>query len=48
MLVVVSDHGMTQDGNHGGGSLNETETIIFGYVKNTQGFVDLGKNLKRI
>lgn len=39
---------MTSDGNHGGGSSNETETIIFGYVKNTNGFVNLNNNLKKI
>jgi len=41
VLIVVSDHGMTSDGNHGGSSQNETETIIFGYLKNGSSFVKL-------
>jgi phosphatidylinositol glycan class O len=38
---------MTSDGNHGGGSPNETETIIFGYIKNGNGFVKLDKEFKK-
>ena len=33
MLVVVGDHGMKQDGNHGGGSKEEIETVLFTYSK---------------
>ena len=48
VLIIASDHGMTSDGNHGGGSPNETETIIFGYIKNSLGFVNLNDTLKNI
>ena len=32
-LVVFGDHGMTDSGNHGGGSENEMRTVIFAYQK---------------
>lgn len=32
-LVLFGDHGMTDDGNHGGGSINELKSIIFAYNK---------------
>lgn len=31
LLIVIGDHGMTQTGNHGGDSKEETETVIFFY-----------------
>ena len=33
LLLVVSDHGMTEDGNHGGATSSETDTLIYGYLK---------------
>ena len=33
VLLVYGDHGMTNDGNHGGGSDNELKTVLFGYSK---------------
>jgi len=30
-LIVFGDHGMTQDGNHGGGSLLELSTVLFAF-----------------
>ncbi|EGR33902.1 hypothetical protein IMG5_031830 [Ichthyophthirius multifiliis] len=33
LFILLSDHGMTDDGNHGGDSKIETESIIFGYKK---------------
>ena len=33
MLFVVGDHGMKSDGNHGGSSKEEIETILFAYSK---------------
>ena len=36
VLVLYGDHGMTNDGNHGGGSPNELRTMLFAYTK--QGF----------
>lgn len=32
-LIVVSDHGMTAEGNHGGSSTEEVDTVLFGYNK---------------
>ena len=31
--MVIGDHGMNEQGNHGGGTEQETNTIIFGYSK---------------
>ena len=31
MLIVFGDHGMTEDGNHGGGSELELRTVFFAY-----------------
>ena len=36
MLLVFGDHGMTDDGNHGGATLQELKSVIFAYHK--QGF----------
>jgi phosphatidylinositol glycan class O len=30
-LLIFGDHGMTEDGNHGGDSLLELSTVIFAY-----------------
>jgi phosphatidylinositol glycan class O len=32
-LLVFGDHGMTDDGNHGGGTENELKSILFAYNK---------------
>lgn len=32
-LIVYGDHGMTDDGNHGGGSELELRTVFFAYQK---------------
>lgn len=32
-LLVFGDHGMTDDGNHGGGSNNELRSVLFAYSK---------------
>ena len=34
VLIVVGDHGMTSDGNHGGCSPDETNSVIWAYRKN--------------
>ena len=36
VLIVFGDHGMTDDGNHGGGTENELKSVVFSYCK--QGF----------
>lgn len=33
ILLIVGDHGMKDDGNHGGGSREEIETVFFAYSK---------------
>lgn len=33
MLLVMGDHGMTATGDHGGGSEDETEALLFAYSK---------------
>jgi phosphatidylinositol glycan class O len=33
VLMVYGDHGMTDDGNHGGGTPNEMKTVLFAYTK---------------
>lgn len=33
ILFVMGDHGMTNDGNHGGASEHETNTVIWAYTK---------------
>jgi phosphatidylinositol glycan class O len=32
-LILFGDHGMTEDGNHGGGSDLELRTVFFAYQK---------------
>ena len=34
ILIVVGDHGMTEEGTHGGNSTEETNTVIWAYRKN--------------
>ncbi len=38
MFLVTGDHGMREDGNHGGTSKVEVETLLFGYFKGGQLF----------
>ena len=33
VLIVCGDHGMTDDGNHGGASKNELRSVLFSYHK---------------
>ena len=33
ILLIYGDHGMTNDGNHGGATFNEMRTVLFGYTK---------------
>lgn len=33
VLMVVSDHGMTHSGNHGGSTPDEVDTVLFAYSK---------------
>lgn len=33
ILVLYGDHGMTTDGNHGGGTANEIRSALFAYSK---------------
>lgn len=33
VLLIFGDHGMTDDGNHGGATLQELKSIIFAYHK---------------
>ena len=33
MFLVTGDHGMRGDGNHGGSSVDEVQTFVFGYYK---------------
>ena len=33
VLMLYGDHGMTNDGNHGGGTQNEIKTVLFAYTK---------------
>lgn len=37
LFVLIGDHGMTDEGNHGGATLQETQTVLFAYSK--KGFV---------
>lgn len=56
-LIVFGDHGMTEDGNHGGGSELELRTVMFAYQKspfplqaiyneNQEAFTQLDHSLK--
>ncbi len=33
VLIVFGDHGMTNEGNHGGGSENELRSVVFAHHK---------------
>ena len=33
VLIVTGDHGMRDDGNHGGATSSETESFVFAYIK---------------
>lgn len=33
LFLVFGDHGMTDDGNHGGTSFKEVNTVLFAYSK---------------
>lgn len=43
LLMVIGDHGMTQQGDHGGDELNEIETAMFIYT-NKENYFQLNKN----
>jgi phosphatidylinositol glycan class O len=34
LLLIVGDHGMKSNGNHGGDSDEEKDTFLFGFKKN--------------
>lgn len=36
ILIMFSDHGMTEDGDHGGISIKEASGVLFAYAKNKQ------------
>lgn len=46
VLVIIGDHGMTEDGNHGGDSDEETGTIIFGLTKSGSFFREFSSLLR--
>jgi GPI ethanolamine phosphate transferase 3 subunit O len=29
IMIVIGDHGMTEEGNHGGETFKETNTVLF-------------------
>lgn len=39
IFIMMGDHGMTDDGNHGGGSVEETDSIFYVY-STSGGFID--------
>jgi hypothetical protein len=43
LQVVVSDHGMTETGNHGGSSYEETDSLAL-FVGHSIGIASHGKN----
>jgi phosphatidylinositol glycan class O len=47
-LLVFGDHGMTDSGNHGGGSLMEMRTVMFAYQKTAFPMVSLYKRHKDV
>jgi phosphatidylinositol glycan class O len=58
-LVVFGDHGMTESGNHGGGSEDEMRSVLFAYQKTAfplasiedrypRMFEDMNKTLKQV
>jgi hypothetical protein len=38
LLLIMGDHGMTADGNHGGASAEETDAGLFAYTNRPDGF----------
>jgi phosphatidylinositol glycan class O len=46
VLMVIGDHGMTEDGNHGGDSDEETGTVIFGITKEGSFFTEFSNLLR--
>lgn len=47
-LIVFGDHGMTEDGNHGGGSQLELRTVFFAYQKKELPFYDTYQSHKSL
>lgn len=45
-LIVFGDHGMTEDGNHGGASDLELRTVMFAYQKKALPFYKKFKKFK--
>jgi len=45
-LIVFGDHGMTEEGNHGGGTEEEVASVLFAYRKN--GMPNKGKGRKQM
>mmetsp|Transcript_34592 Transcript_34592/g.33803 ORF Transcript_34592/g.33803 Transcript_34592/m.33803 type:complete len:87 (+) Transcript_34592:765-1025(+) len=41
VLIVFGDHGMTNDGNHGGATETELKSVMFAYSKNPFPMKDL-------
>jgi phosphatidylinositol glycan class O len=37
MFIITGDHGMREDGNHGGNSAVERESLMFAYYKPKEG-----------
>ncbi|CAF3994735.1 unnamed protein product [Rotaria sordida] len=48
LLIVIGDHGMTQQGDHGGDELNEIETAMFIYTNKPNYFLSLNQNEKTV
>ncbi|CAF5143536.1 unnamed protein product, partial [Rotaria sp. Silwood1] len=48
LLIVIGDHGMTQQGDHGGDELNEIETAMFIYTNKPNYFSLSQKNEKTV
>lgn len=42
LLLLMGDHGMTDDGNHGGATRDETDAALFAYSKHAGSFSDPG------
>lgn len=48
LLMVIGDHGMTQQGDHGGDELNEIETAMFIYTNKPNYFSSLKQNERSV
>lgn len=50
MFIITGDHGMRGDGNHGGGTVEERETLVVAYYKEKEkeivGQGERGESLK--